>query len=73
MPDSTGYDAGEQSSDFLDRSITCVDCGEPIAPAAVTHSPRAWVDFHNVDSEIWRRMGESAASAYRRIRRIFTG
>ncbi len=37
-----------------------------VAPAAVTHSPRAWVDFHNVDSEIWRRMGESAASAARR-------
>lgn len=37
-----------------------------VAPAAVEHSPRAWVDFHNVDSEIWRRMGESAASAARR-------
>ncbi len=34
-----------------------------VAPAVVARSPRAWVDFHNVDSEIWRRMGESGASA----------
>jgi len=29
MTDSNGYEAGEQSSEFQDRSITCVDCGEP--------------------------------------------
>lgn len=29
MPDSVGHEAGEHSSDFQDRSITCVDCGEP--------------------------------------------
>jgi len=34
-----------------------------VAPAIVGRGPRAWVDFHNVDSEIWLRMGESAASA----------
>ena len=34
-----------------------------VAPAIVSRSARAWVDFHNVDSEIWRRMGESAAAA----------
>jgi glycosyltransferase involved in cell wall biosynthesis len=33
-----------------------------VAPAIVGRGPRAWVDFHNVDSEIWLRMGESAAS-----------
>ena len=34
-----------------------------VAPAILGSGQRAWVDFHNVDSEIWRRMGESAASA----------
>ncbi len=34
-----------------------------VAPAILTRGPRAWVDFHNVDSEIWRRMGETAVSA----------
>jgi CxxC-x17-CxxC domain-containing protein len=30
MSDSNGYEAGgEQSSDFQDRSIDCVDCSEP--------------------------------------------
>ncbi len=37
-----------------------------VGPAAISCGARAWVDFHNVDSEIWRRMGESAASAARR-------
>ncbi len=34
-----------------------------VAPAVAGRGPRVWVDFHNVDSEIWQRMGESAASA----------
>jgi glycosyltransferase involved in cell wall biosynthesis len=29
-----------------------------VAPAALETGMPAWVDFHNVDSEIWRRMGE---------------
>ena len=29
-----------------------------VAPAALETGAPAWVDFHNVDSEIWRRMGE---------------
>jgi glycosyltransferase involved in cell wall biosynthesis len=37
-----------------------------VAPAVFACGARAWVDFHNVDSEIWRRMGESAASALAR-------
>jgi glycosyltransferase involved in cell wall biosynthesis len=37
-----------------------------VAPAIVARSARSWVDFHNVDSEIWRRMGASSASAARR-------
>jgi glycosyltransferase involved in cell wall biosynthesis len=32
-----------------------------VAPAALDAGAPAWVDFHNVDSEIWRRMGERAA------------
>ncbi len=31
-----------------------------VAPAAFGRDAPAWVDFHNVDSEIWRRMGEEA-------------
>src|SRR5713101_1033061 len=27
-----------------------------VAPAALAAGPPVWVDFHNVDSEIWRRM-----------------
>ena len=34
-----------------------------VAPAILGRGPSAWVDFHNMDSEIWRRMGERAASA----------
>lgn len=33
-----------------------------VAPAALTAGPPAWIDFHNLDSEIWRRTGETAAS-----------
>jgi glycosyltransferase involved in cell wall biosynthesis len=32
-----------------------------VASAAFSASAPAWVDFHNVDSEIWRRMGKGAA------------
>ncbi len=37
-----------------------------VGDAAVSSGARSWVDFHNVDSEIWRRMGKSAASPVRR-------
>jgi len=37
-----------------------------VAPAAISSGARAWVDFHNVDSRIWRRMGESAGSRLER-------
>lgn len=33
-----------------------------VAPMALAAASPAWVDFHNVDSEIWRRMEKSAAS-----------
>jgi glycosyltransferase involved in cell wall biosynthesis len=34
-----------------------------VAPAALTARRPVWVDFHNLDSEIWRRTAESATSA----------
>jgi glycosyltransferase involved in cell wall biosynthesis len=37
-----------------------------VAPAANGRDAPAWVDFHNVDSEIWRRMGEEADSGFER-------
>jgi glycosyltransferase involved in cell wall biosynthesis len=37
-----------------------------VAPAVLACGPRAWVDFHNVDSEIWRRVGETAGTALAR-------
>src|SRR5438132_14276018 len=36
-----------------------------VAPAAFSAGAPAWVDFHNVDSEIWRRMGERGAGPLR--------
>jgi glycosyltransferase involved in cell wall biosynthesis len=36
-----------------------------VAPAALSAGAPAWVDFHNVDSEIWRRMGERSAGPKR--------
>ena len=36
-----------------------------VAPAAFSAGAPAWVDFHNVDSEIWRRMGERAVGPLR--------
>jgi glycosyltransferase involved in cell wall biosynthesis len=37
-----------------------------VAPAAISSGAPAWVDFHNVDSQIWRQMGESAGSRLER-------
>jgi len=33
-----------------------------VGPAALDAGPPAWIDFHNVDSRIWRRLGESGRS-----------
>ncbi len=37
-----------------------------VAPAAAAAGAPVWIDFHNVDSRIWERMGETASSAARR-------
>jgi glycosyltransferase involved in cell wall biosynthesis len=37
-----------------------------VATAAICSGAPAWVDFHNVDSRIWSRMGESAGSRLER-------
>lgn len=41
-----------------------------VGEAALLTGGSAWIDFHNVDSEIWRRMGQSASSPFARV---FTG
>jgi glycosyltransferase involved in cell wall biosynthesis len=39
-----------------------------VAPLAPDEFGPLWIDFHNLDSELWRRMGESASS---RLSRAF--
>jgi glycosyltransferase involved in cell wall biosynthesis len=39
-----------------------------VAPLALDAFGPLWIDFHNLDSELWRRMGESASS---RVARAF--
>ena len=39
-----------------------------VAPLALDARGPLWIDFHNLDSELWRRMGESASS---RVSRVF--
>jgi glycosyltransferase involved in cell wall biosynthesis len=39
-----------------------------VAPLALDAFGPLWIDFHNLDSELWRRMGESAPS---RVARAF--
>ena len=39
-----------------------------VAPLALDAFGPLWIDFHNLDSELWRRMGESASS---RLSRVF--
>ncbi len=39
-----------------------------VAPLALDAYGPLWIDFHNLDSELWRRMGESASS---RLSRMF--
>ena len=39
-----------------------------VGPAAMAAGPPVWIDFHNLDSEIWQRTAETAAgSAVRRF------
>ncbi len=38
-----------------------------VAPAALSAGAPVWIDFHNLDSEIWRRTGETAPSAAARV------
>lgn len=38
-----------------------------VAPLALDAHGPLWIDFHNLDSELWRRMGESASSSVSRI------
>jgi glycosyltransferase involved in cell wall biosynthesis len=38
-----------------------------VAPLALDAHGPLWIDFHNLDSELWRRMGESASSGVSRI------
>ena len=37
-----------------------------VAPLAPDEFGPLWIDFHNLDSELWRRMGESASSRFAR-------
>lgn len=39
-----------------------------VAPLALDAHGPLWIDFHNLDSELWRRMGENASS---RLSRMF--
>jgi glycosyltransferase involved in cell wall biosynthesis len=38
-----------------------------VAPLALSAGAPVWIDFHNLDSEIWERMGESVSSIPRRL------
>lgn len=44
-----------------DRPAWIVAHSYHVAPAALECGAPVWVDFHNVDSEIWKRLGERAA------------
>lgn len=45
-----------------DRPRWVLACGYHVAPLALSASRPVWLDLPNVDSEIWRRIGETAAS-----------
>jgi glycosyltransferase involved in cell wall biosynthesis len=38
-----------------------------VAPAALATGAPVWIDFHNLDAEIWRRVAETAGSAGERL------
>jgi glycosyltransferase involved in cell wall biosynthesis len=38
-----------------------------VGPAALSSGAPAWIDFHNLDAEIWRRVAETAGSAGERL------
>jgi polysaccharide biosynthesis protein PslH len=63
-----GYSERLYRSRGLSRSLAAAVAAEPpswivahsyhVGPAALSAGPRVWIDFHNLDSEIWRRTGE---------------
>lgn len=46
-----------------DRPAWVVAHSYHVGPMALDSGRRAWIDFHNLDSQIWRRMGETASSS----------
>jgi glycosyltransferase involved in cell wall biosynthesis len=38
-----------------------------VAPAALSAGPPVWIDFHNLDSEIWKRVGAAGTAGPRRV------
>ena len=38
-----------------------------LGPLAIAQDAPSWVDFHNVDSEIWERIGQTASSPLARV------
>jgi glycosyltransferase involved in cell wall biosynthesis len=38
-----------------------------VAPEALSAGGRVWIDFHNLDSELWERMGRTSSSALARL------
>ena len=58
----------------LERRLAAAVCAERpawvfahsyhVAPAALSSGAPVWVDFHNLDSEIWRRTAEAAPSPW---------
>jgi glycosyltransferase involved in cell wall biosynthesis len=46
-----------------ERPAWCVAHSYHVGSAAIACGPRAWIDFHNVDSEIWKRLGAAGSPA----------
>jgi glycosyltransferase involved in cell wall biosynthesis len=52
----------------VDENPACVIAHSyHVGPLALDASGRAWVDFHNVESEIWARLASTAFTAGRRL------
>ncbi len=52
------------ASAAADRPTWVVAHAYHVGPMAVGSGRPAWIDFHNLDSQIWRRMGETASSPF---------
>ena len=50
-----------------ERPLWIVAHSYHVAPAALAAGPPVWIDFHNLDSEIWDRTARSARSAAVRL------